>query len=723
MKPFSKKNIKADILGDPVTPYEQAEERGSQEVSIYSPEYEFLKKLINVVVKQGVPAQEIKDLSLKAPFQTVDDVGNLAAQIWTLATEKYHIPREWLMKKLPEKKGNLKHADLWPSQEAASEGTITQGPGQIAYNPNQEKDTSVSGPNPNDKISSPNEFSIYQDFVNDSFYHKGNRWSAVVKELKNLYPQITDEEIAKLKQDVKYKLNQSHIQLESKKKTLNIDTVVQMLNKKEPKVIHVDIKNMTLELQDGTILSFDEAIKSALEMDKESVFSGAEFSTNDVGVNPSLDSGPFSSPQDQGAGDQEQPFPNTNWVPADDENKDEQPWSNIASSLKKKALENPMCTCGHRNGFHPVSKEDKHSPCKVMGCKCPSFFPDKKQAVLKKKAAQEFTSEVSVDIYGKGELLGHKEIGSIGNVNIKWQFELEMREWGVKNVYVHVPDQQVQLTYDYWKDESVVGAADDGYIQEDKVVAITNVQCTGLDHASWDSVLTPQTLEYNSGKWTVDFGNYRTASLSKKELKKKAALSGQVINEILNNIENKVNVTYNFSNCNLSGSDNYAVSIFPYREKIVDLVDFDTIEGYLIDNEELLADPSNSFGAWSHDGKVYLDVVATTSDKEKAIELGKSNNQLAIWDLKNNQEIPLEIKAFSKKDLIKTSKEQILTQEQQDQIAASTSPVYNIALTNYAEAIKRGHDKDRSIAYAIDSVKNVEKIDEKKLVELINNYL
>ena len=75
-------------------------------------------------------------------------------------------------------------------------------------------------------------------------------------------------------------------------------------------------------------------------------------------------------------------------------------------------------------------------------------------------------------------------------------------------------------------------------------------------------------------------------------------------------------------------------------------------------------------------------------------------------------------KVFSKR-----AEEQILTQEQQDQIAALTSPVYNIALNNFASAVKRGHSKDRSLAYAVDSVKNLEKIDSKKFVELANTYL
>ena len=98
------------------------ENRGQKEITTYDPEYEFLIKLVNVISKavpEATPA--IKELSLKHPFITVDDAGDLAAQIWTLATEKYHIPREWLIKNLPKKASLNKKAyeGGWPTEEDA----------------------------------------------------------------------------------------------------------------------------------------------------------------------------------------------------------------------------------------------------------------------------------------------------------------------------------------------------------------------------------------------------------------------------------------------------------------------------------------------------------------------------------------------------------------------------------------------------------------------------
>jgi hypothetical protein len=95
----------------PTVPVEQIQPKdpGSEEITKYHPSYEFLVRLVKLVTKEGVPAQEIKALAEAYPFKTVNDIGDLTAKILTLSTTKYNIPREWLISKLPEKKvkGNL----------------------------------------------------------------------------------------------------------------------------------------------------------------------------------------------------------------------------------------------------------------------------------------------------------------------------------------------------------------------------------------------------------------------------------------------------------------------------------------------------------------------------------------------------------------------------------------------------------------------------------------
>src|SRR5579863_5265394 len=163
-------------------------ERGQKEISKYDPEYQFLVKLVKLVVKEGIPAEEIRSLANAYPFETVDDVGDLTAKVWTLATQKYKIPSEWLQQRLP-KNASKKVADLWPAQEEA-EDMINHAPGYIAYEYGQDK--------------------------------------------------------------------------ESKPKGLNLDMIVKILNESDVKVTHIDTAANTIQLTDGSVLSFEDAAKRAM---------------------------------------------------------------------------------------------------------------------------------------------------------------------------------------------------------------------------------------------------------------------------------------------------------------------------------------------------------------------------------------------------------------------------------------------------------------------------
>ena len=83
---------------------QEVEERGQRPVTKYDPEYQWMLALIKAVVREGVKADEIDKILTSHPFRTIDDVGDAAAQVWTLATTKYRIPSDWLEKQLPEKK-------------------------------------------------------------------------------------------------------------------------------------------------------------------------------------------------------------------------------------------------------------------------------------------------------------------------------------------------------------------------------------------------------------------------------------------------------------------------------------------------------------------------------------------------------------------------------------------------------------------------------------------
>src|SRR5690606_25430207 len=94
--------------------------------------------------------------------------------------------------------------------------------------------------------------------------------------------------------------------------------------------------------------------------------------------------------------------------------------------------------------------------------------------------------------------------------------------------------------------------------------------------------------------------------------------------------------TYNAVYGNLVGTDSYAVSIFPERSRVVPgPLTLQDLEAYVHDNADLLAGPGVSLGTWVHEGQVWLDCVATVSDRDLAIRLGKEFNQIAVFDLGN----------------------------------------------------------------------------------------
>ncbi len=663
-----------------VPPAEQ--DRGSKEISKYDPEYTFLVKLVKLLVKEGVSPQEIKSIADAYPFVTVDDVGDLTAKLWTLATTKYQIPREWLIKNLP-KNASQKHADLWRGQEEADD-MINHAPGYIAYEYGQDKTA------------------------------------------------------------------------------------------------------------DGE-------------------FTGAEFSRDDVGVNPTLDSGPFSSPEDHGAKPQKQPFPNTDWLPADDENKDEQPYSNIASAFrpafsKKAGLDSRYWIAPDGQEFnagtHHGAWVGQHADIlKQYGIKNATNLNEAYSQMLASgwsRASNErgFTIQVAdlnhIPAYLDDFIAKHYQKGDVIRIGTDAQMvevadpfpslqraiNKELRHskkaaltpqayWiDPKGTWYTVRASGLpEMTHSGWARDNIdmlrnkypelkIPTGDTQRVDLYRILLQGGWVRIGDSRGASYQIQTADPLHLPSSiiDWVYqnvpdgssievddangDINGYVSIQMPVEDIQKEVALglrrnkmstaslktadlSGRTVNQILNLIQTNGGTTFNMSKGNMVGTDNYAVATYPDRAAILPGIDFDIIEEYLLKNEDLLNNADNSFGAWSHDGKVYLDVVSTIPDINKAVELGKQHNQIAIWDLKNGQ----QISTGGTGEVKEAAQSEMLPQQLQDEIAAATSPVYNIALNNYAEAVKRGHEKDRSLKYAIESVANLEKIDPKKLVELINSYL
>ena len=80
------------------------------------------------------------------------------------------------------------------------------------------------------------------------------------------------------------------------------------------------------------------------------------------------------------------------------------------------------------------------------------------------------------------------------------------------------------------------------------------------------------------------------------------------------------------------------------------IVDADTfsasdVDAFANSRALTLSSPGVYLGAWINDGKVYLDVTRHFYSREVALSHGALNNQLAIWDIANSEELPVSVAA------------------------------------------------------------------------------
>ena len=77
--------------------------------------------------------------------------------------------------------------------------------------------------------------------------------------------------------------------------------------------------------------------------------------------------------------------------------------------------------------------------------------------------------------------------------------------------------------------------------------------------------------------------------------------------------------------------------------------DYQAIIKAIEEKQEIIKDNKNLFiGLWLDDGIMYVDISININDKIDALEFGKKNKQLAIYDLENNDSIYLKEYNFIK---------------------------------------------------------------------------
>jgi hypothetical protein len=78
--------------------------------------------------------------------------------------------------------------------------------------------------------------------------------------------------------------------------------------------------------------------------------------------------------------------------------------------------------------------------------------------------------------------------------NLRWNLELEMRDYGVKSFIITVPEQTVTIDVTVW--------GEDGDTVEPLTLEIKNV-C--IEHSGRLDQIVPSHLEYIRGQWTLNF--------------------------------------------------------------------------------------------------------------------------------------------------------------------------------------------------------------------------
>ena len=116
-----------------------------------------------------------------------------------------------------------------------------------------------------------------------------------------------------------------------------------------------------------------------------------------------------------------------------------------------------------------------------------------------------FTTQVELtlfsgDLVDLGLIKNEEEYDTVDTkeVIIKWSAELEYRDWGVKDVNISVPDQQIEISYG-----RIIN--DDGDIETlERTINVTDIT---INSNNSNIPLYPKELQYDVKKkiWTLEF--------------------------------------------------------------------------------------------------------------------------------------------------------------------------------------------------------------------------
>ena len=111
------------------------------------------------------------------------------------------------------------------------------------------------------------------------------------------------------------------------------------------------------------------------------------------------------------------------------------------------------------------------------------------------------------------------------------------------------------------------------------------------------------------------------------------------IKKIIEEIKENNGGTYNKNLKSISANRGFMVSLQGYEVKCKT---DEEIEQAITKNMEIVKGLNSAYlGAWIDEGITYIDISVLVENKEDALEMGKINNQLAIYDLQSNASIYL----------------------------------------------------------------------------------
>jgi len=102
--------------------------------------------------------------------------------------------------------------------------------------------------------------------------------------------------------------------------------------------------------------------------------------------------------------------------------------------------------------------------------------------------------------------------------------------------------------------------------------------------------------------------------------------------------------TYNLKDGNMAGKELFSVSENKEKEVVLKLEKFDeySVIQFIETNYEILSNPDYSLGSWISGDLVYLDISRTVTGIENALDIARRNNQEAIYNLYNLEEIRVD---------------------------------------------------------------------------------